>query len=137
MQKCLDESWPLILQATALDAVPVEFEMDNSVVYDAETLFLSGRSMVKLERSEFQFLWGLSLLVLFQEQETTANKPVKMLLAHNKFHQCQDILIAGNNDLKPCEIVLPVFLSLTKEVFFSQEFLSPEICRELLEVKSD
>ncbi|XP_020088939.1 HEAT repeat-containing protein 5B isoform X3 [Ananas comosus] len=134
VQKCLDESWPLILQATALDAVPVEFEMDNSVVYDAETLFLSGRSMVKLERSEFQLLWGLSLLVLFQEQETTVNKPVNMLLAHNKFQQCRDILIAGNNDLKPCEIVLPVFLSLTKEVFFSQEFLSPEICRELLEV---
>ncbi|OAY83386.1 HEAT repeat-containing protein 5A [Ananas comosus] len=110
VQKCLDESWPLILQATALDAVPVEFEMDNSVVYDAETLFLSGRSMVKLERSEFQLLWGLSLLVLFQEQETTVNKPVNMLLAHNKFQQCRDILIAGNNDLKPCEIVLPVLI---------------------------
>ncbi|XP_072983205.1 protein SWEETIE isoform X2 [Typha latifolia] len=138
VQKNLDESWPLILQATALDAVPGESEMNRSMNYDAddlgETSLISGRSMVKLESNEFHFLWGLSLLVLFNFQEPIVDEPAKMVLPHNKEKLCRYLLIHGPNDVKSYEIALPVFLSLSKEVFFSQEFLQLDICKELLQV---
>ncbi|KQK18234.1 hypothetical protein BRADI_1g39436v3 [Brachypodium distachyon] len=132
VQKYLDEVWTLILQATALDAAPVEFGTDDEDVH-AHT-FIAGFSMVKLERSEFQFLWGLSVLVLFHARKSMVNSSVKMKLDHSKEKKFGDIIFHGLHNPRPCDQVLPVLLSLTTEVFFSKDFLSVDICQELLQV---
>ncbi|CAL5432947.1 unnamed protein product [Camellia sinensis] len=67
LQPCLEEAWPVILQAVALDAVPVHFDMNLSsqtTENNSNNTFISGYSMVQLKPEEFQFLWGFALLVL-------------------------------------------------------------------------
>uniref|UniRef100_A0A453S7J5 Uncharacterized protein n=1 Tax=Aegilops tauschii subsp. strangulata TaxID=200361 RepID=A0A453S7J5_AEGTS len=132
VQKYLDEVWALILQATALDAAPVEFGADDSEDVH-EHMFISGRSMVKLEQSDFQFLWGLSVLVLFHSHQSTVNGSVKMKLDCSKENFFSNIVFYGLDNPRPCDQVLPVLLSLTTEAFFSKDFLSVDICQELLQ----
>ncbi|XP_073100307.1 protein SWEETIE-like [Elaeis guineensis] len=137
VQECLHEAWPLILQATALDAIPMKFELDKSSKHDEvspRTPFISGHSMVRLKLSEFQFLWGLSLLVLFQGQQLVSGNQGKMLLVHDEKKHSGDSMPQGVHYLSSFEIALLVFQSLSKEVFFSQEFLSLDLCKELLQV---
>ena len=135
VQKYLDEVWTLILQATALDAAPVEFGADDSEDVH-EHMFISGRSMVKLEQSDFQFLWGLSVLVLFHSHQSTVNGSVKMKLDCSKENFFSNIVFYGLDNPRPCDQVLPVLLSLTTEAFFSKDFLSVDICQELLQVSA-
>ncbi|XP_044958991.1 protein SWEETIE isoform X1 [Hordeum vulgare subsp. vulgare] len=132
VQKYLDEVWVLILQATALDAAPVDFGADDSEDIHEHT-FISGRSMVKLEQSDFQFLWGLSVLVLFHSHQSTVNGSVKMKLECSKENIFWNIVFCGLDNPRPCDQVLPVLLSLTTEFFFSKDFLSVNICQELLQ----
>jgi hypothetical protein len=135
VHKYLDEVWALILQATAVDAAPLEFGANDSEDVHEHT-FIAGRSMVKLETSDFQFLWGLSVLVLFHAHQSTVNTCVKMKLDCSKEKKFGDIVFHGLDNPRPCDKVLPVLLSLTTEVFFSKDFLSVDTCQELLQVSA-
>ncbi|XP_078176772.1 HEAT repeat-containing protein isoform X2 [Carex rostrata] len=115
VKKYLKDTWPLILESTVLDAAPMEFESNENLELDDEASFISGRSMVRLEKTEFQFIWVFSKLLLF----------------HSKGHNSQ--LMVEVDGQKLSEVVLTVFLCLTKEFFFSQEFVSLEMCCELLQ----
>ncbi|KAJ7971209.1 HEAT repeat 5B-like protein [Quillaja saponaria] len=128
LQPCLEESWPVILQALALDAVPVNLgggELSKATVDDiARNGSASGYSMVVLELEEFQFLWGFSLLVLFESQHPTLCKPV-IPLASAKAKYGED---SPNNKMNPSglklyEIVLPVFQFLSTEDFLGWDSL--------------
>ena len=129
VQDCLEESWPLILQATALDAVPVKFEINGVPNSNLENLskisFISGHSMVRLELCEYQFLWGMAMLVLFHAQQPVMASNLKVPLLRRKDNQ---------NDLTKYEIWLHVVQSLSKEAFFCKEFLTLDLCQELLQV---
>lgn len=133
MQKYLDEVWALILQAVALDAAPVEFDMNKSDGILEQT-FISGHCMVKLDKTDFEFLWGLSILVLFHARQSLKNSALKMNLDCRQDKEFGRFIVHGLDDQKPCDQVLPVLLSLTAEVFFSNNFLSVDICQELLQV---
>ncbi|XP_062228917.1 protein SWEETIE-like isoform X3 [Phragmites australis] len=132
VQKYLDEVWPLILQATAFDAAPMEFDMNESEDF-LERTFISGHRMLKLERTEFQFLWGLSVLVLFHACQSVKSSALKINLGYRQGKKFGDFIVHGLDEPKPCDQVLPVLLSLTTEVFFSKNFLSVDICQELLQ----
>jgi hypothetical protein len=132
VQKYLDEVWTLILQATALDAAPMEFDMNKSDDL-LELTFISGHCMVKLDRTEFEFLWGLSILALFRARQSLKNSSLKINLHFRQDKNFGGFIVQGLDDQKPCDQVLPVFLSLTAEVFFSNNFLSVDICQELLQ----
>jgi hypothetical protein len=133
VQKYLDEVWALILQALALDAAPMEFDMNESEEFLEQT-FISGCSMVKLERTEFQFLWGLSILVLFHAHQPVKNCAVKVNLDYRQDKKFGKFIVHGPDDPRPCDLVLPVLLSLTTEVFFTKNYLSVDICLELFQV---
>lgn len=133
VQKYLDEVWLLILQATALDAAPKEFD-ENKPDNLLEQTFISGHCMVKLDRTEFQFLWGLSILVLFHSHQLVKNSSLKINLDSRQDIKLGEFILHRPDDKKPCDQVLPVLLSLTREVFFSNNFLSVDICQELLQV---
>ncbi|TKV98793.1 hypothetical protein SEVIR_9G583700v4 [Setaria viridis] len=132
VQKYLEEVWALILQATALDAAPMEFDMNKSDGLLEQT-FISGHCMVKLDRTEFEFLWGLSILVLFHARQSVENSTLKISLDFRHDKNFGGFIVHGLDDKKPCDQVLPVLLSLTTEVFFSNNFLSVDICQELLQ----
>ncbi|KAL6603995.1 hypothetical protein ACP70R_044356 [Stipagrostis hirtigluma subsp. patula] len=132
VQKYLDEVWALILQATALDAAPMEFDLNESEDLD-EQIFISAHSMVKLERTEFQFLWGLSVLVLFHARQPVKDSALKLNLDYGQDKKIGEFIVHGLEDPKPGDQVLPVLLSLTTEVFFRKNFLTVDICQELLQ----
>ncbi|XP_039843667.1 protein SWEETIE-like isoform X8 [Panicum virgatum] len=132
VQKYLDEVWALILQATALDAAPMEFDMNKSDDL-LELTFISGHCMVQLDRTEFEFLWGLSILVLFHARQSLKNSSLKINLDFRHDKNFGGFIVEGLDDQKSCDQVLPVLLSLTAEVFFSNNFLSVDICQELLQ----
>nr|CAB3470555.1 unnamed protein product [Digitaria exilis] len=133
VQKYLDEVWVLILQATALDAAPKEFDISRSGDLLEQT-FISGHCMVRLDRTEFEFLWGLSILVLFHaRQSLKKNNALKINLDFRQDKNFGGFIVHGLDDKKPCDQVLPVLLSLTAEVFFSNNFVSVNICQELLQ----
>ncbi|XP_021304666.1 HEAT repeat-containing protein 5B isoform X2 [Sorghum bicolor] len=132
VQRYLDEVWLLILQATALDAAPVEFD-ENKPKNLLEQTFISGHCMVKLDRSEFQFLWGLSVLVLFHSCQSVKNNSLKINLDSRQNKKFGEFMVHRLDNKKPCDQVLPVLLSLTTEVFFSNNFLSVDICQEVLQ----
>ena len=135
---CLDEAWPAILQATVLDSVPSKFELETfskSAVEDpSKEMFASGCSMVKLGFGEFQFLWGLALLVLFQGQQLELEKQVKIPLVNIDKKYNQGYSVKESHFLTYSEIALVVFQSLSKEYFLSQGFLSVDLCREIFQV---
>lgn len=138
VKNCLEESWPVILQATTLDSAPVKFEVDSSIKSRAEniskTFFMSGHSMVRLELWEYQFLWGLGLLVLFLGQQPVMGPNLKAPLLQRKNNHNGDSMTEEKNDLISYEIWLPVIQSLSEEPFFCKEFLTLGLCRELLQV---
>ncbi|XP_021759988.1 protein SWEETIE-like isoform X1 [Chenopodium quinoa] len=136
LKPCLDESWPVILQAVSLDAVPADISVNKSLDQTEDKMMknlVSGYSMVELNSEEFKFLWGLSLLLLFQGQNATVDKQIlplaldKSISVESQFEETKPLT------LKLCEILLPVFRSLCAENFFSMGFLTTEICRELLQ----
>ncbi|PSR87811.1 HEAT repeat-containing protein isoform 1 [Actinidia chinensis var. chinensis] len=140
LQPCLEEAWPVIFQAVALDAAPFHFDMNLSSQTTESTskdTFISGYSMVQLKPEEFRFLWGFALLVLFQGQDPALHKHLiplgsaKAKLGGNSPVEDTDPLT-----LKLYEIVLPVFQFLSSERFFSMGFLTMDICRDLLQVFS-
>lgn len=139
MQPCLEESWPVILQALALDAVPVGLEGNECTKPSTETTqknrFASEYSMVELTREDFQFLWGFSLLSLFQSKDTSLHKPIIRLASFKASHG-RDLPTYDENPsgLKLYEIVLLVFQFLLTERFSRGGFLTMDICRELLQV---
>ncbi|CAL5430385.1 unnamed protein product [Camellia sinensis] len=112
LQPCLEEAWPVILQAVALDAVPVHFDMNLSsqtIENNSNNTFISGYSMVQLNPEEFQFLWGFALLVLFQEQDPTLHKHLICLSsAKAKFGGDSPVEDTNPLALKLYEIVLPL-----------------------------
>lgn len=138
LQPCLEESWPVILQALALDSVPWNLstnEQSKASVEDIAGSLVSGYNMVELEPVEFHFLWGFSLLVLFQGQNLTLGES-KLPLFYAKAKHGEDSPI---EELDPpgfnlYEIVLPVFQCLATERYFSVGFLTMDISRELLQV---
>lgn len=139
LQPCLEESWPLILQALVLDAVPVTLDENSRSKGTVENLsgdsLLSGYSMVELESKEYQFLWGFSLLVLFRGQQSNSCK-LKIPLACAKTNHEGESPIEELNSLSInlYEIVLPVFQFLSTKRFASAGFLTLDICRELMQV---
>ncbi|CAN6577655.1 unnamed protein product [Malus baccata var. baccata] len=141
LQPCLEESWPVILQAIALDAVPVnieEEEYSNSTTQNkSRNSLLSGHRMVELESEEYQFLWGFALLVLFQGQYSTLGElksPIYFIKAINGGDSASEELSFPG--IRLYEIALPVFQFLATKRFASAGFLTVDICRELLQVFS-
>ncbi|CAI9766931.1 unnamed protein product [Fraxinus pennsylvanica] len=139
LQPCLEEAWPLILQALALDAFPANSNVNgSSTSYDRlENISTSGYSMVELGLAEFQFLWGFSLLVLFQEQDMTlGERIIPASFIKSKFSS--DIPVEDSNSLssKLYDVLLAVFQFMSTERFFTAGFLTLDACKELLQVFS-
>ncbi|PIA63576.1 hypothetical protein AQUCO_00201132v1 [Aquilegia coerulea] len=136
LQQCLEEAWPVILQATALDAVPAEHRknVSSAAVDEAESKnnLISGHRMVELESGEFQFLWGFSLLILFQGQSSV----IATEIIGPKVKSIDGSVLEGSYRLNSrCdEIAFMVFQSLSTESFFGSGFLTSDICKELLQV---
>ncbi|XP_047310511.1 protein SWEETIE isoform X2 [Impatiens glandulifera] len=137
LQPCLEEAWPVMLQAVALDAIPVQ--CDKSAPFQttdnlSENTYISGYSMVELTCDEFQFLWGFSLLLLFQGRDQALTKHL-VPLGPAKAKLSGKLPV---EDYPPTshlyDIVLPVFQFLSSECFFSSENLSMDACRELLQI---
>lgn len=132
----MEEAWPVILQAVSLDAVPVNSSENGSSISKQDTSksdLYSGYSMVELDLKDYQFLWGFALLVLFQGRDKLDKNiiPVGSVKSRSGKHSlAEDTLTA----LKLYEIVLPVFQFLSTERFFSNKFLTMDICDELLQV---
>lgn len=140
LHPCLDETWPVILQALALDAVPMNLDISGTkqaIENESANATVSGYSMVELEPEEFRFLWGFALLVLFQGQQPSPGKQI-IPLGSAKAKPSGDSPVEETNPLglKLYEIVLPVFQFLAMERFFSMGFLTIDICQELLQVFS-
>ncbi|KAK3212082.1 hypothetical protein Dsin_016788 [Dipteronia sinensis] len=136
---CLEEAWPVILQAAALDAVPMNSDGKGYSKIAAEnnskSSLISGYSMVELDRDEYQFLWGFSTLVLFQGLQVTPGKQmITSGSAKVKFGVDSPIKVMNPIGLKLYEIVLPVFQFLSTQNFFAAEFLSLNVCLELLQI---
>lgn len=74
---CLDE-WLVILQALALDAIPVNSEGNEALVENTQkhSATTYQYSMVELKCEDFKFLWGFSLLGLFQLQHPIIYRPI-------------------------------------------------------------
>ncbi|KAJ4961466.1 hypothetical protein NE237_021376 [Protea cynaroides] len=139
LRPCLEEAWPVILQAIALDAVPVGLDVNAHSKESGEDFarasLISGYSMVQLDPIEFRFLWGFALLVLFQAQSPNVGKQIISLrIASAKSAGESPVSEENNLDPKFNEIVLPVLQFLSTERFFTSGFLSLDICRELLQV---
>lgn len=136
---CLEEAWPVILQAVALDAVPVNHDGNGYSKTSVENMsrisLISGYSMVELECEEHQFLWGFALLVVFQEQHLL---PVKQTIALGsakvKFGGDSPMKEMNSLGLKLYEIALPIFQFLSTESFFTAGFVTVNLCQELLQV---
>lgn len=140
LQTCLEETWPIILQALVLDSVPVNPHQNSDSKDTAgnvsEDGLLSGHSMVELDSKTYRFIWGFSLLVLFRGKHPTSSK-LKLPWA------CSKVGYEGESTFEELsspginlyEIVLPVFQFLSTKRFASAGFLTVDICRELLWVR--
>ncbi|KAK3425934.1 hypothetical protein EUGRSUZ_F02484 [Eucalyptus grandis] len=136
LQPCLEEAWPVILQALALDAIPANLSGDGeNVQLPSKDNLISGYGMVELSSEEYQFLWGFSLLVLFCGQDTMPEKRIT-LWAPARGCPPEDLTIKDTNppSFNLYEVVLPVFQFLSSERFFSAGYVTVEICQELLQV---
>ncbi|CAK7344399.1 unnamed protein product [Dovyalis caffra] len=136
VQPSLEESWPVILQALALDAVPVN-TYGNSDATDensSNNSLISGYSMVELKLEDYRFLWGFALLVLFQRQHPAPCRQIIPLSSEVRYGGDSPTEETNTTALKQYEIVLPVLQFLLTERFFAEEFLTLDSCRELLQV---
>lgn len=141
VQPYLDEAWPIILHAVALDAVPVKADVDESSKPSTEDLsrstFTSGYSMVRLELREFHFVWGFSLFILFQAQQPVVGKQAIPLLGSGKIYTSGDSFLKEPSfpGLRLYETALLVFQSLLVERFFILEYITVDLSRELIQVR--
>ncbi|CDP02785.1 unnamed protein product [Coffea canephora] len=137
LQPCLEEAWPVILQAVVLDAAPVKpFANGSSAAEDkSESDFISEYRMVELRAEEFHFLWGFSLLVLFQGQDTSSDQVV-IPVGSVKSKFSADLTVEDGSSVtsRIYETILPVLQFLSIERFFSAGYLTMDVCRELLQV---
>ncbi|XP_024982998.1 protein SWEETIE isoform X2 [Cynara cardunculus var. scolymus] len=142
LKQCLEESWPFILQAVSLDAVPVDGDGDvnespRTAENTSKSAFFSGYDMVELKQQDYQFLWSFSLLVLFQGQYATPDKTIIPLdYVTSNFGSDSAVADRQSIAMKFYEIILPVFGFLSAEKFFATGFLTIDLCRELLQVFS-
>ncbi|XP_076960722.1 protein SWEETIE-like [Bidens hawaiensis] len=140
LKHCLEESWPFILQAVSLDAVPVNMDaIESSRTADdaSKSVFFSGYNMVELQQQDYQFLWSFSLLVLFQGQHTTPDETIIPLdYVKSNFGSDSPVADTHSKAMKFYEIIFPVFGFLSAEKFFQTGFLTIDICLELLQVFS-
>ncbi|XP_010419035.1 PREDICTED: HEAT repeat-containing protein 5B-like [Camelina sativa] len=133
LQPCLEEAWPVILQALVLDAMPVY----HSVEEFSDSSLISRYRMVTLEVEDYQFLWGFAVLVLFQGMHPASNTQViPFSSAKIKCSGDSTINESSFQGLELYEIVLPIFQSLSAERFFTSGFVSVDLCQELLQVFS-
>ncbi|KFK41114.1 hypothetical protein AALP_AA2G087800 [Arabis alpina] len=133
LQPCLEEAWPVILQALVLDAIPV----NHSVEGFSDRSLISKHRMVTLEAEDYQFLWGFTVLVLFQGMHPVSNAHVIPFgSAVIKYSGDSSIKESSFEGPKLYEIALPVFQSLSAERYFTSGFLSIDLCQELLQVFS-
>ncbi|KAL1208787.1 Protein SWEETIE [Cardamine amara subsp. amara] len=133
LQPCLEEAWPVILQALVLDAIPV----NHSVEEFSDKSLISRHRMVTLEVEDYQFLWGFAVLVLFQGIHPISSKQVIPFgSAKIKYNGDSSIKEPSIHGLKLYEIALPIFQSLSAERFFTSGFLRLDFCQELLQVFS-
>ncbi|KAL6551851.1 hypothetical protein OROGR_008005 [Orobanche gracilis] len=136
LQPCLEEAWPAILQALVLDAVPSNSNVNESSPTDRSKDFpTSGYSMVELRLDDFQFLWGFSLLVLFQEQDLFLSEHIIPVI---RAKSGSDILVDDSKSLssKLDNIFFHVFRFMCTKRFFASGFLNLDACRELMQVFS-
>ncbi|XP_010265191.1 PREDICTED: HEAT repeat-containing protein 5B [Nelumbo nucifera] len=140
LQSCLEEAWPVILQAITLDAVPAKSGMGGSPKATGEDFSgscISGYSMVELGPKEFQFLWGFALLVLFQGHNPVKFKQaIPLNLGNAKSAGDSPTEEANLPGLKLYDAVLQVFQFLSTKSFFRAGYLTVDICKELLQVLS-
>ncbi|KAL8250875.1 hypothetical protein R6Q59_034568 [Mikania micrantha] len=139
LKQCLEESWPFILQAVSLDAVPVDEDASESSRTEntSKRAFFSGYNMVELKQQDYQFLWSFSLLVLFQGQHATPDETIIPLdYVTSNFGSDSSVADTLSIAMKFYEIILPVFGFLSAEKFFKTGFLTIDLCRELLQVFS-
>ncbi|KZV35643.1 HEAT repeat-containing protein 5B [Dorcoceras hygrometricum] len=115
LQPCLEEAWPMILQALVLDAVPANSNVNGSVASEkSKDIPISRYSM---------------------EQDVTLSEyiiPVPCITSKFKI----DIPIDGSNSQcsKLYDTLFPVFQFMITERFFEAGFLTMDACKELLEV---
>ncbi|KAJ8545864.1 hypothetical protein K7X08_018447 [Anisodus acutangulus] len=130
---CLEEAWPLIVQAVALDAVPLNTYIKGSSETENQstTDLISGYNMVELGSEEFRFLWGFALLLLFQGQDSVLGESRLHIGSVNGSCVSEEVKSIA---LELCEVALPVFQVLLAERFFSVGFLTMDSCQELLQV---
>ncbi|KAI3451757.1 hypothetical protein Pfo_008422 [Paulownia fortunei] len=138
LQPCLEEAWPVILQALVLDAVPANSNVNESSPTDrSKNIPTSGYSMVELQLDDFQFLWGFLLLVLFQEQDITLGEHIiPVCCIKSKFSSDISVDDSNSSSSKLYNIFFPVFQFMSTKRFFTSGFLTLDACRELLQVFS-
>lgn len=136
LKLCLEEAWPVILQAIVLDAIPVNVDAkfsDRTEEMAMEKDFISGYSMVELDVEDFRFIWGLALLILFQGNDPRFDKQI-MQVDSVEVKRGDLMVEDAKPNLKIHEAVLPVFQYLCTRRFFIAGFLTADLCRELLQV---
>ncbi|KAH0449198.1 hypothetical protein IEQ34_022998 [Dendrobium chrysotoxum] len=112
VRACLDEAWPLILEATSLDAIPVMLEEDQasktrSTIEYQKSSFISGYSMVRLESWDFDFLWGLALLILFHGKQPLLSTQAKTPSCYAKNKYDGDSVLEKTYDVTSGKIFQP------------------------------
>lgn len=133
---CLEEAWPVILQALLLDAVPANSTVDeSSPTVRSKNIPASGYSMVELRLDDFEFLWGFLLLVLFQEQDVALSEHI-ISVSSITSKSSSDFSVDDSNSssLKLYTIFFSVLQEMSTKRFFTSGFLSLDACRELLQV---
>ncbi|XP_047954484.1 protein SWEETIE [Salvia hispanica] len=137
LHPCLEEAWPVILQALVLDAVPANSDLIESPPTDRmENIHTSGHSMVEFQIDDFNFLWGFLLLILFQEQDVTPRDNI-IPVCQIKSNFSSKVLAddsSSSSSLK--NIFSSVFQFMSTKSFFSSGYLSLDVCTELLKVFS-
>lgn len=139
LMACLEEAWPLIVQAVALDAVPLNTYIKGSSETEEQSItdLISGYNMVELGSEEFQFLWGFALLLLFQGQDSVLDESRLHIGSVNTILSGRCVSDEVKSiALELCEVALPVFQVLLAERFFSAGFLTMDSCQEVLQVLS-
>lgn len=134
LHPCLEEAWPVILQALVLDAVPANSDLIESPTTDRiENIHSSGHGMVKFQIDDFNFLWGFLLLILFQEQDVTPRDNI-IPVCQIKSNFSSKILADDSSSSSLKNIFSSVFQFMSTKSFFSSGYLSLDVCTELLKV---
>ncbi|KAL4197361.1 hypothetical protein AMTRI_Chr04g187950 [Amborella trichopoda] len=140
VRPCLNEAWPVVLQAVTLDCAPMQSERDGYPDSGAEHSFdknadISGYNKFRLDSLEFNFLWGFALLTLFLGQQRREEKKVLRFINSSKFVS-GDLLAEELNRFreKLFEVALIAVKSLSTNLFYDKQMLSLDLCTELLQV---